>query len=319
MQETLRLSKASCLDKLAAMDDALFDTHGRIKCGTVSTAAFDRSVADYLTLGLHVVAAGEVAADLAFAWGAPACAGRRQVLLHGGGRPCYVRLIEATAVPAYAPLRTYGWAAFEITVSDVFALHARLADSKFLVLGAPKKVGDFSSFIPFQVAGRAGEVLFLNQVLSPSADGIELPVATVGVDQIFIVPLATGDRMAALTFHEALGFETGATYTLPYTVINAAFGLPGDHLTTLTMTRVGRIAASEIDEYPPAATARPVPPGELPPGNAMVSFVVESLDAIGVPLLGPPTRGEGPLYGGRRIGCVRGTAGEYIELIEAAV
>lgn len=300
------------------MTDTPFDTHGRIKCGTVATAAFDASVADYATLGLGVVAQGVVAADLAAAWGAPGCAGRRFVLLHGGGRDCYVRLIEATPVAGYAPLRTHGWAAFEISVADVFGLHARLAGSAFRVLGAPKPVGSFTTFIPFQVAGRSGEVLFLNQVLTPSADGVDLPLASVDVDQIFIVPLATPDRTAALAFHEGLGFAAGATYTLPYTVINAAFGLPADHQTTLTMTRVGSIAATEIDQYPPAATARPVPPGELPPGNAMVSFIVASLDAVAAPLLGPPTRGDGPLYTGRRIGCVRGTAGEIIELIEAA-
>ncbi len=300
------------------MTDTPFDTHGRIKCGTVATPAFDASVADYATLGLSVMAAGVVAADLAAAWGAPACAGRRFALLHGGGRDCYIRLIEATPVPGYAPLRTHGWAAFEISVADVFGLHARLAGSAFRVLGAPKPVGSFTTFIPFQVAGRSGEVLFLNQVLTPSADGVDLPLASVDVDQIFIVPLAAPDRAAALTFHEGLGFAAGATYTLLYTVINAAFGLPADHQTTMTMTRVGSIAASEIDQYPPAATARPVPPGELPPGNAMVSFIVASLDAVAAPLLGPPTRGDGPLYNSRRIGCVRGTAGEIIELIQAA-
>jgi catechol 2,3-dioxygenase-like lactoylglutathione lyase family enzyme len=302
------------------MEASPFDTHGRIKCGTVSSADFDRSLADYnASLGLAVVAAGVIPPELALAWGVPWCAGRRQVLLHGGGRPCYLRLIEATRVPGYAPLRTHGWAAFEISVADVHALHARLSGSAFRVLGAPGKVGDFASFIPFQVAGRAGEVLFLNQVLSAGVDGIDLPFATVEVDQIFIVPLATSDRAVALAFHvDALGFAAGATYTLPYTVINAAFGLPADHRTTLTMTRVGSIAASEIDQYPPEATARPVPSGELPPGNAMVSFVVDSLDAVRVPLLGPPTRGDGLMYDGRRVGCVRGTAGEIIELIEAA-
>ena len=300
------------------MNDAPFDTQGRIKCGTVSTGDFDASLADYATLGLHVVSETVVSADLAAAWGAPACAGRRSALLHGGGRPCYIRIIEATPVGGYMPLVSLGWAAFEISVADVFALHARLGGSAFRVLGAPKKVGSFTTFIPFQVAGRAGEVLFLNEVLAPSADGVELPFASVDIDQIFIVPLATRDRAAALAFHAGLGFSEGATYTLPYTVINAAFGLPADHQTTLTMTRVGSIAASEIDQYPPAATARPVPPGELPPGNAMVSFIVASFDAVATPLLGPPTRGDGPLYNGRRIGCVRGTAGEIIELIEAA-
>jgi len=302
------------------VSEAPFDTHGRIKCGTIATPAFDRSLADYTgSLGLTVIEEGRVPADLAALWGAPACAGRRYALLHGGGRPGYLRLVENDAVTGYRPLTTLGWAAFEVSVAGVFDLHARLQGSAFDVIGAPKLVGDFANFIPFQVAGRAGEVLFLNQVLSESVDGIHLPMATTPIDQMFIAVLATDDRAAALAFHvSALGFEEGATYSFPYTVINDAFDLPADHPTTLTMTRVGTVAASEIDQYPPGTAPRPVPAGGLPPGNAMVSFIVRSLDAVRAPFVAERVRLGGPLYADRRVACVRGRMGELIELIEAA-
>jgi hypothetical protein len=136
---------------------------------------------------------------------------------------------------------------------------------------------------------------------------------------MFIAVLAAADRAATLAFHvEALGFEAGETYELPYSVINAAFGLPDDHISAITMTKAGRLPASEIDQYPPAATPRPTPPRELPPGNALLSFIHRDLDAVAAPFLAPPARRDGPLYAGRRVATVRGPADELIELIEAA-
>lgn len=311
------LSRGICPDNDRQMIDAAFDTPGRIKCGTVTVADFAASLSDYTgALGMNVIEEGIVAPALAAAWGAPGHAGARQALLHGGGKPGYLRLVEGEVPPDYAPLTTHGWAAFEITVADVHAVHAQVAGSPWHVLGAPATVGDFASFIPFQVAGRAGEVLFLNQVLSPGVDGIDLPIATVAIDHMFIAVLAAPDRAAAVAFHLGLGFEEGATYSFPYGVINRAFGLPEANAVTLTMTRTARLAASEIDQYPPAATPRATVPGFLPPGCAMVSFITAGLDR-GQRFVGGMTTGAGVLYAGRRSACVRGTAGELIELIEA--
>jgi hypothetical protein len=122
-----------------------------------------------------------------------------------------------------------------------------------------------------------------------------------------------------VAFHrDALGFAVGDTWSIPYSVINTSFGLPADTITDMTMTRSGRMPASEIDQYPAAAGPRPRPTGELPPGNAMISFMVASLDAIAAPLLAPPARHDGALYAGRRSACVIGAAGEIIELVEMA-
>jgi hypothetical protein len=293
-----------------------FETHGRILCGTVHTPAFADSLADYTgPLGLRVVEQGVVAPALAAAWGALGHAGRRWALLHGGGRPGYVRLVEGEATRA-PPMTTHGWAAFEMTVRDVHALHARLAGSQFAVIGPPGQVGDFTTFIPFQVAGRAGEVLYLNQVLTEGAGMLDLPFATADVDHIFITVLGAPDRAAALAFHRALGFGEAETYTFPIGVVNRANGLAEDHQTTLTMTCAGRLPASEIDQFPPSATPRPVAEGFLPPGNAMVTFAVRALPEGRTDWLGEPVRMPGPLYRGRRSACVRGTAGEIIELVE---
>jgi hypothetical protein len=296
-----------------------FECHGRIKGGLVVTPVFDQSLADYVEiLELSVVWQGPVDADLAASWGCPASAGKRMAVLQPkSGAACFIRLVEGTAVPAYTPLRSYGWASLEITVSDVWKLHERiLANGAFKVIGEPKLVEGFTAFIPFQVIGRAGEVLYLNQVLENMAT-LDLPKANAWVDTIFITILAAPDRQKAVDFYrDQIGYGEGDTYTITYTVINNAFGYGPDFKTAMTMTYVDRIPGCEIDQYPDATVERPCAAGELPPGVSLVTYAVQSLDAVKAPFLAPPVRRDGPLYAGRRVATVRGAAGEYLELLE---
>jgi len=296
-----------------------FESPGRILCGTVVTSGFAISLTDYVReLRFEIVEQAQVSPDLARSWGAPAQVGRPYALLRGtGSAGGFLRLVEGAPVEGYSPLRSFGWAAFELTVKDAFALHARIDKQAFRVIGEPKLVPGFDNFIPFQVAGRAGEVLYLNTVLQGSMAGLDLPHAVAEVDHMFIAVLAAEDRAATVRFHvEALAFEEGETYVIPYSMINESFGLPDAFTTAMTMTQTGRLPASEVDQYPPEAGERPRATGELPPGNALVTFAVASLDAVKAPFLEPPTRREGPLYAGRRVATVRGPSSELIELVE---
>lgn len=295
-----------------------FDTHGRIKCGTVSTPDLDAALVDYRDLlGLEVVDAGTIPDDLAASWSAPAAAGQRYALLQPeSGAACFIRLIEAPLRPDYIPTRTFGWAAFELSVRDVYGLAERVLTSGFTTVGPPKPIENLPYFIPMQVAGRGGEMLYFNQIAcdTPSSD---LPKAVSEVDHIFIVILATADRPATLDhLRERLRLDEGGSYTLNYTMINGAFGLPDGTQSTITMVQNGRLPIVEVDGYPPAATARPRHEGMLPPGNAMVTLAVDDLGALGLDYLTPPERRPGPLYGDRRATTAIGSAGELIELIE---
>ncbi len=296
-----------------------FETPGRILGGTIVTPDLGASLADYTgQLGLGVIEEGRIDPALARSWGAPAQVARPYALLQApGGAGCVLRLVEGAAVPDYRALRHYGWAAFELTVRDAFALHDRISRAAFRVIGAPKLVPGFDNFIPFQVEGRAGEVLYLNTVLDGSMSGLDLPHALAEVDAIFIAVLAAQDRAETLAFHrEQLGFAEGETWVIPYSMITQSFGLPDDTTTAMTMTQTGRIPASEIDQYPPDATDRPRAIGELPPGNAIVSFAVTSLEAIAAPFIEPPSRRDGAFYRGRRVATVRGPSSELLELVE---
>jgi catechol 2,3-dioxygenase-like lactoylglutathione lyase family enzyme len=298
---------------------AAFDVPGRIRCGTILTPDLSASLADYTgILGLEVIDDSPISPAQAQSWAAPAMAGRPARLLRApGATPYLTRLIQGTAVPAYAPLKSHGWAAFEHSVVDCDALFAQMPGSGFTVIGEPKLVPGFDNFIPFQVTGRAGETLYLNQVLHGAMSDLDLPNTKASVDQMFIAVLAAKNREEALAFHtKILGFEQGETWVIPYSVINNSFGFPPETTTAMTMTKTGRLPASEVDQYPPQTTPRPTAPGELPPGNAMVSFITASLDAVAAHLLSPPVAHPGPLYAGRRSATVRGPSGELIELIE---
>ncbi|MCS6986555.1 MAG: hypothetical protein NZM40_03835 [Sphingomonadaceae bacterium] len=297
------------------------DTPGTWLCGTVLAPDFAAALADYREhFALRVVEGGLVPPDLARSWGAPAQVGCRYALLAPaeGGSGGFLRLVGGSPVPDYRPLRSYGWAAFELTVRDGPSLHRRLEGTAFRILGPPKPVPGFDAFIPFQVAGRSGEVLYLNTVLAdtPSYD---LPRAQAEVDRMFIAVLAAEDLERALEFHgPLLGFEKGQRYRFAYSMINQSFGLPEDHETDVAMTSLGRRPLVEVDRYPEAAEYRPRNPGELPPGNALVTLTVATLDRVRAPFIEPPVARDGPLYRGRRVACVRGPDDERVELVECA-
>jgi len=98
-------------------------------------------------------------------------------------------------------------------------------------------------------------------------------------------------------------------------MINKAFGLAQGTQSTISMLQKGRMPIVEVDGYPEAATPRAVAPGLLPPGNALVTLAVDSLNR-NLPFIAPPERRDGPLYAGRRTATLRGPAGELLELVE---
>lgn len=292
--------------------------HGQILGGLSTVPDLAAAVAAYRDLlGLVPVEQGPLDADLAAAWGAPATTEAPMATLQtASGAPSFLRLVEQPPEPGFRPTRSFGWAAFEISVADVFGLAGRLEGSAFDIIGPPKQIAGMAAFIPMQVLGPGREMLYLNQVLADMPD-LDLPRAAAGVDRIFITILATPDRPATVEWYaRALGLEAGASFTIAYSMINKAFGLPDTHQTTLTMVQKGRLPIIEVDDYPAEATVRATHSGLLPPGNALVTLAVDSLAQCACDWIAPPRRLSGPLYAGRRAATVRGPAGELLELVE---
>jgi len=269
-------------------------------------------------LGLELVEQGALPSDLATSWGCPANAGAPYAVLRPtSGAPCWFRLVEQPAHPAFKPITTYGWAAFETTVEDVWHWPDALPPDLFRIVGPPKKLENVApAFIPMQALGPGGEMVYLNQVLADMAD-TDLPRAASPVDRIFITVLAAPDRQAAIAWYvEALGLERGVDYTLPYSMINKAFDLPADTQTTITMVKHARMPIVEVDDYPAAARHRARHDGMLPPGNALVTLAVCDLDACHADWIAPPRAIDSALYNGRRAATAIGAADELVECVE---
>ncbi len=293
-------------------------THGQILGGTLTTPDLDLALADYRDrLGLAVVEQDILPADLTASWATPASTGARYATLQPtSGAPCFVRLVEAPTPPDFKPTRTFGWAAFEITVQDVYNWPAKLDGSGFDIIGLPKEIEGLPYFVAMQMTGRCREMIYLNEVRqnTPSSD---LPKAASPADHIFIVILACADREAALDWYrDEVKLDIGGSYTIDYTMINKAFALPDGHQSTITMVQRDRLPIIEVDGYPQAATVRPGPADALPAGNAIVTLAVDDLDALALNWIAAPAVRDGPMYADRRTATVRGPAGELLELVE---
>ncbi|WP_298468625.1 VOC family protein [uncultured Erythrobacter sp.] len=293
--------------------------HGTIMGGLSTVPDLSDALSGYRDcLGLELVEQGALAADLAASWNCPGNAGSPYAVLRPkSGAPCWFRLVEQPDHPGFKPTRSYGWAAFECTVEDVWHWPDVVEGAGFTIVGPPKKLENIEpAFIPMQVLGTGREMVYLNQVLN-DMPGTDLPRAKSAVDRIFIVVLATPDRDASVEWYrDRLGLTRGADYSLPYSMINNAFGLPADTLTTITMVQHDRMPIVEVDDYPAAATDRPCHHEQLPPGNALVSLAVRDVDQCDVDWIMPPDARQGALYEERRCGTTIGAGGELVELVE---
>lgn len=292
--------------------------HGAILGGVVTVPNLDIAVQDYRNaLGLNLVAQETVSDSLAQSWDCPNNAGSKVAVLQpASGNQCFVRLIEQSDHPDFKPTRSYGWAAYEFTVQNVFDWPKRLESSSFTVVGPPKKLVGLPYFVPMQTLGPGRELIYLNEVFknTPTSD---LPKAQSVTDQIFIVVLAAKDRKKTLRWYlDKLRLDEGETHRLAYSMINKAFGFAPDAMTDLTMLQNGRLPIVEVDGYPAQTSKRPRHNGMLPPGNAMVSLAVDDLDMLDLDWITPPIARSKLPYDGRRAACSYGLDGELLELIE---
>lgn len=294
-------------------------SHGAIMGGLATVPSLADGIRAYRdVLGLDLVEEGTLPADLSASWGCRANAGSPYAMLRpASAEPCWLRLVEQAPHPDFTPTTSYGWAAFECTVEDVWRWPKELPADLFTIVGMPKTIANMKpTFIPMQVLGPGRELVYLNQVLEPDGD-LDLPPARSAVDRIFICVLAAPDRMASVAWYqEALGLDKGTEYTIPYSMINKAFDLPASTLTTLTMVTAARMPIVEVDDYPPSAAQRPRHAAMLPPGNALVTLAVRDLDACRAQWITPPVERGGALYEGRRTASAMGAAGELVEVVE---
>lgn len=115
-----------------------------------------------------------------------------------------------------------------------------------------------------------GGPVYLTEIhTAPS--GLGLPRIDRGVGGVFIVVVASPDLEHTRAFFEtSFRLPRVTDHPLAVGVLNRAFGFPPRTSHRVSSLQLAGDAAIEIDQYPPAATPRPVGAGELPPGVAVV-------------------------------------------------
>lgn len=279
---------------------------------TFSVDRFDASASALVNaLGYCSVQQGNVSPEQAAFWDATGVAGNRfAVFAPGSGEPVTLRLIEGDPTPGYAPLRTFGWNAAELHVADVHELARGLQDSPYDILGGPRDLLNNGSVIALQTRGPSDEILYLTQITGESMQR-SYGKARSAVGRVFIVVLGCSDMRATRRFYSKVTRATPRPRQFAIRVLAAAHGL--DPMTTkfpIASAVLDEQFRIELDGYPDTATSRPVTPGHLPPGLAIVSFDVGSLDEV-----------EGAVaqtVDGRRAAMLRGPDRELLELTEAS-
>lgn len=290
-----------------------------LKCATHTVTDVDAAALRYARwLDYNVVEDGVIAADLASAWDAPASAGRRYVVMQpSSGSPVFLRFIEGDDVPEYLPIRTYGWAAIEICVSDVEAVNERmLASEVFEVIGPPKPLDGFPNVKPMQVRGPDKETVYLTEIrVDDPSSGLPKPQSL--IDRPFILVLACPDLPATAKWMvDVLALEVTDPVAIRYSMISLAFGLSADDRHELVTAKWKGQVFLEADQYPQATTDRPAWPGALPPGVSIVSMVHPDFERLQGHWVSPPVARGGPLYAGARVGVLRTPEGALLEVIE---
>jgi len=290
---------------------------GAIRCVTFvceDPARAEQAWCDHLAY--RRAAAGRVDAAAAQAWGTPAAAGRAAlVLAPAAAAGHYVRFIEGPVPADYQPFTTTGWNAAEILVRDCDALAGALADSPFEIIGPPADLSFTDAIRAMQVMGPAREILYLTEIKG-AVPGFELPLARAAIEHCFVA-ITGGHDLESMKrwYRERFGLADAPAVPARLTVLSRALGLPLESRHNIAALALAPGYLVELDEFPPATKARAAAaPQELPPAMALVSF-----EHAG-PLPAGAERYEAA-FGTQRYTacCLKGPAGERIELLEIGV
>jgi len=290
-----------------------------LRAATLTVADPQATAARYgQWLDYAVVERSRVDPDLAASWRAPASAGRDMVVCRpSSGADVFLRFVQGEPPADYRPLRTFGWAALEICVSDTLAVAERMAASPFEVIGPPRELDGMPEIFPMQVRGPDDEIIYLTQIRR-QPQGVRLAQAQSLIDRLFILVLASADLTATrVWFAEQLGLTVHDEVAIRYTMISKAFDLPMETKHAIATAGHDIDTFLEFDQYPAAATPRPCWPDQLAPGVAVATLMHPDLDAVTAAFTTPPQLRAGAIYGGRRSATVQTPDGALVELVEA--
>jgi len=288
-----------------------------LKAGTISVSDLERSIDLYTRyLDYEVVERGSVPLQLAESWSASGVAGNSYAVLRpASGNEIYLRFVEQPPVDGFRGLRTFGWNAVEICVSDVTQVYERLKNSPFEIIGPPRENPGLANIHPMQVKGPDEEVVFLTQINSDTPP-YKLPRAVTLIDQIFIMVIGCSDMAAAVSwFEENLNLSRGEEMQIAYTMLAKAYGKDLSTQYSLTTVTHDNDVFLEVDQYPEEAIERPAHKNMLPPGCALTTFYLPRNDQTPLSEGWELSEQDGAIYSNRRSTTLIGPDGALVEVV----
>lgn len=290
-----------------------------LRAATLTVSDLERAIGNYSKyFDYTIVERGQVPADLAASWDAPASANRPYATLQpSSGADVYIRFVEQPHVEGYSALRSYGWNAIEICVENVLDANARMENSPFEIIGPPREIEGLDAIYPMQVKGPDEEIVYLTQIRD-DLPAFDLPRAASAIDKLFILVLGCSDMKASLDWMvRHCGLSIGrAEMEIVYTMLAKAYGTPMEQLHKISTMIHERDVFLELDQYPAAAIQRPRHEGMLAPGCAIGTLWHPEFATLPGPWVTPPSVREGPIYKGKRAGTIKDLDGALIEIVE---
>ncbi len=269
-------------------------------------------------LGYRLIDQGTITEDMASSWGASNLTGSKfSCLKPESGKNFHLRIIEFSISSNYEPLTTYGWNAAELVVKDTDKTNIKLSNSPFKIIGKPADLKLTKQIRAMQIEGVAKEIFYLT-MFKEKISKYDLPDANSEIDNMFIAVLATDNPEKVQNWYSKyFGIEKRKVSKTNISVLDRSFGFEkGTGEYGLTVIPLEGQSLIEVDEYPEMAKERNYPDEELPPGNALMSVFIDSIDPL-IPIgISKPIRCDQSPYQGARSLTIRGAANELIELIE---
>lgn len=264
-------------------------------------------------LALTVAQQAPLEPEIAELWQQPGLAGSPCALLANAAGEIWLRIVEVPEALTAEPLKQFGWMALEVSVQGVDELAARLEGSAFDVLRPPADLDISDQLRACQVQGPSQEVFYFTEIKGP-VPGFDLSPARCPVDRLFIPVLCSPDRNASSEFYDQFQGTQSHSFDTVVSVVNQAWGFPLDTRQPIATVALAGGNVIEIDELPQAGPRGAA--GRLSTGIASISFLIDDLDQVSVPLQGTPRRLDCAPYEGRRVAFAVGPAGEWMELVE---
>ena len=286
----------------------------KIKMATIGVSDLAAIKAQYKKwLHYNVIDEGRVPDKLAQSWGCQNSANKKYIMMQPqSGEEVFIRAVEITPVPNYRALTTWGWNAIEIIVENPATLFAKLCQSSFQILGKPAPLNNYPSIHAMQIQGSEQDVLYLTAETDSTKESL-LPSPLSPTGRIFIMVLAGPDIKILQDWYAAtFQLDKRKINNSPVELINRAQGISLNSerpITTMRLEEHGNLI--ELDGYGKNTNKRPQTAGEIPPGIAITSMLVDNLDNINSPFIMEPTSAYGS-----RTATILGPVGELIELIE---